>query len=121
MKLTPEDLKEILDAVPVDEVGGEREYSVFSNYIYKFAITPAQWFLTKETHKPLDCAQLERSMYMSESLQLISCCFEELYRLSWDVWVVLRDSELGNLCLKTSQRYKGDRLGIFILTQIWYE
>lgn len=71
MKLTPEDLKEILDAVPVDEVGGEREYSVFSNYLYKFANTPAQWFLTKETHKPLDCAQLERSMYMSESLQLI--------------------------------------------------
>lgn len=42
VKLTPEDLKEILDAVPVDEVGGEREYSVFSNYLYKFANTPAQ-------------------------------------------------------------------------------
>lgn len=42
VKLTPEDLKEILDAVPVDEVGGEREYSVFSNYIYKFANTRAQ-------------------------------------------------------------------------------
>ena len=40
MKLTEEDLKEISDAVPIDEVGGNREFEVFSKYMYKFADTP---------------------------------------------------------------------------------
>ena len=40
MKLTEEDLKEISDAVPIDEVGGNREFEVFSKYLYKFADTP---------------------------------------------------------------------------------
>lgn len=40
MKLTEEDLKEICDAVPIEEVGGLREYDMFSNYVYKLANTP---------------------------------------------------------------------------------
>ncbi|KAL5542042.1 hypothetical protein UlMin_009752 [Ulmus minor] len=40
VKLTEEDLKEISDAVPIDEVGGNREFEVFSKYMYKFADTP---------------------------------------------------------------------------------
>ncbi|XP_022138491.1 perakine reductase-like isoform X2 [Momordica charantia] len=37
VELTPEDLKEIGDAVPVDEVRGQREYDVFSKYMWNFA------------------------------------------------------------------------------------
>lgn len=40
VKLTEEDLKEIGDAVPVDEVRGQREYDVFTKYMWKFADTP---------------------------------------------------------------------------------
>lgn len=40
LKLGEEDLKEIRDAVPIDEVGGHRDYSVLSNYGYKFANSP---------------------------------------------------------------------------------
>ncbi|KAL0551112.1 hypothetical protein IC582_010194 [Cucumis melo] len=40
VKLTEEDFKEIGDAVPVDEVRGEREYDVFTKYMWKFADTP---------------------------------------------------------------------------------
>ncbi|KAL0367185.1 UNVERIFIED_CONTAM: Perakine reductase [Sesamum radiatum] len=40
MKLTAEDLKEIAAAIPVDQVGGEREYTIFSKYSYRFANTP---------------------------------------------------------------------------------
>lgn len=42
VKLTEEDLKEICDAVPIDEVGGEREYEVFSKYVWNFANTPSK-------------------------------------------------------------------------------
>jgi len=40
VKLTQEDLKEISDAVPVEEIAGEREYDIISQYIWKFATTP---------------------------------------------------------------------------------
>ncbi|KAL0392994.1 UNVERIFIED_CONTAM: Perakine reductase [Sesamum radiatum] len=40
VKLTAEDLKEIAAAIPPDQVGGEREYAIFSKYSYKFANTP---------------------------------------------------------------------------------
>ncbi|XP_017632935.1 perakine reductase-like [Gossypium arboreum] len=40
LKLSEDDLKEIGDAVPVDEVIGERELGVFSKYDWKFANTP---------------------------------------------------------------------------------
>lgn len=40
LKLSEGDLKEIGDAVPVDEVIGERELGVFSKYDWKFANTP---------------------------------------------------------------------------------
>lgn len=40
VKLTGDDLKEICDAVPVEEVSGEREYDAFDAYLYKFANTP---------------------------------------------------------------------------------
>ncbi|TYH82376.1 hypothetical protein ES332_D02G055900v1 [Gossypium tomentosum] len=40
LKLSEDDLKEIGDAVPVDEVVGERELGVFSKYDWKFANTP---------------------------------------------------------------------------------
>ncbi|KAL4297757.1 hypothetical protein GQ457_12G003760 [Hibiscus cannabinus] len=40
VKLTEDDLKEISDAVPIEEVGGKREYDVFTDYCYKFANTP---------------------------------------------------------------------------------
>ncbi|KAK0608821.1 hypothetical protein LWI29_036547 [Acer saccharum] len=39
-KLTEDNLKEICDAVPIDEVAGHRNYSMLSNYDYKFANTP---------------------------------------------------------------------------------
>lgn len=40
LKLTPEELKEIGGAIPVDQVGGEREYAIFSKYAYRVANTP---------------------------------------------------------------------------------
>jgi len=40
VKLTQEDLKEISDAVPVEEIAGEREYDSISQYLWKFATTP---------------------------------------------------------------------------------
>lgn len=40
VKLKAEDLKEIAAAIPVDEVGGEREYGIFAKYVYKTANTP---------------------------------------------------------------------------------
>ncbi|POO02081.1 Aldo/keto reductase/potassium channel subunit beta [Trema orientale] len=40
VKLTEEDLKEICDALPNDEVGGDREYEVLSKYLWQFADTP---------------------------------------------------------------------------------
>lgn len=40
MKLTDEDLKEISEAVPVDEIAGKREYDSLSKYTWKFATTP---------------------------------------------------------------------------------
>ncbi|OAY55691.1 perakine reductase [Manihot esculenta] len=40
VELTQEDLKEICNAVPIDEVGGQREYEMFSSYVYKLANTP---------------------------------------------------------------------------------
>ncbi|GFP85812.1 perakine reductase [Phtheirospermum japonicum] len=40
VKLRPEDLKEIGGAIPADQVGGEREYGIFSKYTYRSANTP---------------------------------------------------------------------------------
>ncbi|KAI9193850.1 hypothetical protein LWI28_000660 [Acer negundo] len=40
LKLTEDNLKEICDAVPVDEVGGSREFSMLSKYGYRIANTP---------------------------------------------------------------------------------
>eukprot|EP00262_Sarcandra_glabra_P015297 TRINITY_DN467_c0_g1_i5.p1 TRINITY_DN467_c0_g1~~TRINITY_DN467_c0_g1_i5.p1 ORF type:complete len:345 (+),score=63.57 TRINITY_DN467_c0_g1_i5:101-1135(+) len=40
VKLTEEELKEISDAVPIDEVGGPRDFDLFSQYSWKFANTP---------------------------------------------------------------------------------
>lgn len=40
MKLTEENLREICDAVPIDQVGGHSNYSMLSKYEYKFANTP---------------------------------------------------------------------------------
>lgn len=40
IKLRPEELKEISDAVPVDQVGGEREHAILSKYAYRVANTP---------------------------------------------------------------------------------
>ncbi|GMN46779.1 hypothetical protein TIFTF001_015966 [Ficus carica] len=40
VKLTKEDLKEISDAVPTDEVAGEREHPAMAKYVWKFANTP---------------------------------------------------------------------------------
>ncbi|WJX20883.1 hypothetical protein P8452_10372 [Trifolium repens] len=40
VKLTEEDLKEISDAVPVEEIAGKREYDSLSQYLWKFATTP---------------------------------------------------------------------------------
>ncbi|KAL2508974.1 putative aldo-keto reductase 2 [Forsythia ovata] len=40
VKLTPDDLKEIADAIPIDQVAGEREIDVFSKFSYKLANTP---------------------------------------------------------------------------------
>ncbi|KAB2092556.1 hypothetical protein ES319_A02G038900v1 [Gossypium barbadense] len=40
LKLSEEDVKEICDAVPVDEVSGRREMRLLSEYTWKFANTP---------------------------------------------------------------------------------
>ncbi|PHT38910.1 putative aldo-keto reductase 1 [Capsicum baccatum] len=40
VKLTPEDLKDIADVIPVSEVSGERELGVLSKYTYRVANTP---------------------------------------------------------------------------------
>ncbi|GMN46780.1 hypothetical protein TIFTF001_015965 [Ficus carica] len=42
VKLSEKDLKEICDALPIDEVGGDREYEVLSKYLWKFADTPSK-------------------------------------------------------------------------------
>lgn len=41
VKLNAEELKEIGEAIDVNEVGGDREYDVFSKYTYKLADTPS--------------------------------------------------------------------------------
>lgn len=40
VKLTEEELKEISDAVPIDEVSGQREMDALAKYSWKFADTP---------------------------------------------------------------------------------
>lgn len=40
VKLTEDDLKEICDAVPVDEVNGHRDLGFLVNYSWKLADTP---------------------------------------------------------------------------------
>ncbi|XP_059632474.1 perakine reductase-like isoform X2 [Cornus florida] len=42
VKLTQEDLKEISDAIPIDEVTGERELASIAKYSYKSANTPTK-------------------------------------------------------------------------------
>lgn len=42
VKLTKDDLKEIHDAMPIGAVGGQREYDMFSQYVWKSANTPPQ-------------------------------------------------------------------------------
>ncbi|PQQ15400.1 perakine reductase-like [Prunus yedoensis var. nudiflora] len=42
VKLTEEDLKEICDAVPIDEVCGDREFELFAKYVWNYANTPAK-------------------------------------------------------------------------------
>uniref|UniRef100_A0A7N2R5W8 NADP-dependent oxidoreductase domain-containing protein n=1 Tax=Quercus lobata TaxID=97700 RepID=A0A7N2R5W8_QUELO len=42
VKLTQEDLKEICDAVPINEVGGERFPATLSKYTWKVANTPSK-------------------------------------------------------------------------------
>ena len=43
VKLTQQDLKEIGDAVPINEVGGERDLAMLSKYNWKDANTPSKW------------------------------------------------------------------------------
>ncbi|KAK8548590.1 hypothetical protein V6N13_054626 [Hibiscus sabdariffa] len=40
LKLSEKDLKEICDAVPLDEVSGKREMGILSEFTWKFADTP---------------------------------------------------------------------------------
>ena len=40
VKLSEDDLKEICDAVPIDEVAGERQIAIFSQFNWKLANTP---------------------------------------------------------------------------------
>ncbi len=42
MKLTKEHLNEICDAVPIEEIGGDREYEVFSKFVWNNASTPSK-------------------------------------------------------------------------------
>ena len=42
MKLTEDDLKEITDAVPIEEVAGGRSYQSMDHFLWKFANTPPQ-------------------------------------------------------------------------------
>ncbi|XP_059446145.1 perakine reductase-like [Corylus avellana] len=42
LKLTQEDLKEICDAVPINEVAGEREMALLAQYSWKVANTPSK-------------------------------------------------------------------------------
>lgn len=40
VKLSEEELKEVSDAMPVDEIGGERDIELFTSCSWKFANTP---------------------------------------------------------------------------------
>ncbi|KAM5552825.1 perakine reductase-like [Rosa sericea] len=42
VKLTEEDLNEICEAVPIDKVGGDREFEVFSKFVWNYASTPSK-------------------------------------------------------------------------------
>ena len=42
MKFTEDDLKEITDAVPIEEVAGGRSYLGNEQFLWKFANTPPQ-------------------------------------------------------------------------------
>ncbi|PRQ36109.1 putative perakine reductase [Rosa chinensis] len=42
VKLTEEDLNEICEAVPVEKVGGDREFEVFSKFVWNYASTPSK-------------------------------------------------------------------------------
>ncbi|KAK6911398.1 NADP-dependent oxidoreductase domain [Dillenia turbinata] len=44
VKLTEEDLKEISDVVPIDEVAGSRAYQGMDQFVWKFANTPPKGF-----------------------------------------------------------------------------
>lgn len=40
VKLSEEDLQEISDAIPMEEVAGDREFGLITNLSWKFANTP---------------------------------------------------------------------------------
>lgn len=40
VKLTEEELREISDAIPINEVAGGRTYELFNNVSWRFANTP---------------------------------------------------------------------------------
>ena len=42
VELNEEDLKEICDAMPIGEVGGDPDYELLSKFSWKFADTPAK-------------------------------------------------------------------------------
>ncbi|KAL6189583.1 hypothetical protein ACLB2K_040970 [Fragaria x ananassa] len=41
VKLTEEDLREISDAVPIGDIGGDREFELFSKLVWNYANTPS--------------------------------------------------------------------------------
>ncbi|BFG13963.1 hypothetical protein CerSpe_002360 [Prunus speciosa] len=49
VELTKEDLKEICDAVPIDEVRGDREFEFLSKYAWNYANTPSKQIPIMET------------------------------------------------------------------------
>ncbi|PNY14319.1 perakine reductase-like protein [Trifolium pratense] len=71
VKLTEEDLKEISDAVPVEEIAGKREYDSLLQYSWKFATTPPKlgWRLP---HVGLPALSLESDQwFVGEGLKFI--------------------------------------------------
>lgn len=88
VKLNAEDLKEIGETIPVDQVGGEREYVIFSKYMYKLANTPPSkiWYCpsSSPTNKILGTAiNMKRLKIPTFSFSFMEVCSFETFVLDF--------------------------------------
>lgn len=85
VKLTEEDLKEITDAVPVNEVAGCRMFDAYYRATYKFADTPlpkiSKWFLLNPFDGGMQGAFDISAEKMNFLLCFLSCSMFSICRL----------------------------------------